>query len=316
MENFEERLQLTDKIEKQLFNLFDGNETSIQRFGCETIVQENKDLENYIKQPEVNQQAAGMIVKFAPDFILLKKKAPQKLFFLDVKHSIAPIWADKRVEMIRKKNNDYSLRRAQIGIVAREALLSYCRYYPNTIILMASPYNPKLLMAQFADKVRCLYCYRNPSNGEYDCKNCPSKKGGFFDIERAVNSVGSQTPMTDIDLDSFEAIEDFFDKLEISVNEETLKMLKQSIRYEPIGFDSKVPDKVKNKVRSELRDSGCDWIDYEVYSKEGNNFFHFDRDCFILKNNNHHLETYNSLHHATQAGKRVKCHYCGTDYKG
>ena len=117
MDGFEQRLQLTDMIENRLTDLFDKNHVSIQRFGCEVIVGQNSDIQDFIKEPEVNQQASAMIVKFAPDFILLKKDAPKQLYFLDVKLSITPIWADSRLEMLRTKNDDITLTRTKVGVV-------------------------------------------------------------------------------------------------------------------------------------------------------------------------------------------------------
>lgn len=309
MDGFETRLMLTERIERELVDLFASDSASLQEFGCNKIIKNNIDLENYIKKAEVNQQASAMIIKFAPDFILLKKNEPSQLYFLDVKHSVSPIWADRRMEMLRNKNNDDSLVRANVGIVAREALLSYRRYYPNTIILMASPYNPQLLMAQFAERIRCLYCYRNPVNGEYMCNECPAEQGGFFDIERATNAMGSQTPMTDVDLDSFEPAQDFFMRCGISVNEVALSRIKKIISQENIEFDARVDEKTKNKVRYELTEHGCEWIGYRVYSKEGNNFAHIDPNCFALNNGNSNLLVYNSMINAMQVGKN-KCKFC------
>lgn len=309
MDGFETRLMLTEKIEKELNDLFASGIVSLQRFGCKAIIQDNADLEKFIKKPEVNQQASAMIVKFAPDFILLKKEEPSQLYFLDVKHSVSPIWADKRIEMLRSKSGDDTIVRTRVGIVAREALLSYRRYYPDTIILMASPYNSQLLMAQFADRVRCLYCYRNPANGEYKCNDCPAKQGGFFDIERATNSMGSQTPMTDVDLDSFEPAEDFFCGCGIPVNEVALSRIKEIIRQEQIEFEARVDEKTKNRVRYELTEDGCKWIRYQVYTKEGNNFVHLDCNCRGLSNINNRLLTYDSMMSAMQVGKR-KCKFC------
>lgn len=309
MDGFEQRLQLTDMIENRLSDLFDKNHVSIQRFGCEVIVGQNSDIQDFIKEPEVNQQASAMIVKFAPDFILLKKDAPKQLYFLDVKHSITPIWADSRIEMLRTKNDDITLTRTKVGVVAREALLSYRRYYPNTIILMASPYNSKVVMAQFADRVRCLYCYREKGK-EYDCYNCPSKHGGFFDIERATNAIGSQTPMTDVDMDSFEPMEIFFGKLGIKVDSEILEQIRESVKCEQLEFGNQKDHRIQNKVRRELHESGCNWIDYQVYSKEGNDFFHYKMECFHLQRNRNELKVYDSELLAQMAGKKHKCKHC------
>ena len=266
-----------------------------------------------MKIPEINQMPSGMIVKFAPDFILLKKAVPQQLYFLDVKHSVSPIWAQSRLEKFRKRIGDENLQIADVGVIAREALLAYRRYYPGTIILMVSPYNPKLVMAQFAEKVKCIYCYRTKGMPDYDCSNCPSKSGDFFDIERATNSTGSQTPMTDVDLRSFEPADEFFSKLGINVNKEILEKMKETTRKEELIFDEKVFPKIKNSVCWQLNKSGCDWIDYEVYTKDGNDFLHLSSECSMLKLAKGRLTSYKSLDSASAAGKRQMCKFCSSN---
>lgn len=131
-----------------------------------------------------------------------------------------------------------NLNRSRVGEIAREALLSYRQFYPDTIILIASPYNSKLLMAQFANQVKCLYCYRNPINGDYNCNDCPSKRGDFFDIERMHDSVGSQTPITNIDLDSFLEADSFFENLGIHVEQSISSEILNIIKQEPIYLSS------------------------------------------------------------------------------
>ena len=159
MFEFNERLNQTRLIEDKMKELFP--KSVVREFGYQTIIGDDIELKRFMNNPEINQMASGMIVKFAPDFILLKKETPQQLFFVDVKHSVSPVWAYSRLNKIREKNKDYTLEISDIAVVAREALLSYRRYYPNSIVLMASPYNPKLLMAQFASRIQCLYCYRS-----------------------------------------------------------------------------------------------------------------------------------------------------------
>lgn len=310
MSGFSERLKLTEHIESNMDALFSSEDIVVKEFGCRSIIGDNGLLFDYIKEPGVNQQASAMIVKFAPDFILLKNSSPKQLYFVDVKHSTSPIWASSRLKMLREKNADQSLSAERIGVVAREALLSYRRFYPNTVILMACPYNPKLLMAQFADKVRCLYCYHAASRGDYDCRNCPSKNGGFFDIERATDSAGSQTPMTNVDLDSFLSADLFFEQIGIKTNAEVFRKMKDEIKKEPIEIGKNVYPKTKNRLLWNLNHAGCEWVDYEVYSCPGNDFYHRDRDCGWLKGMEEKVTVYTSIEHAIRSGKKTYCRKC------
>jgi len=310
MSNFDQRLRLTELVENNMQQLFQSEVTIVKEFGCKTIIGDNDYLLNYIKEPTINQQASAMIVKFAPDFILLKNNEPKHLYFVDVKHSVAPSWSPSRLKMLQEKNKDLTLSTDRIGVVAREALLSYRRYYPDTVILMACPYNSKLLMAQFADKIRCLYCYHSPERADYDCKECPAKNGNFFDIERATNAVGSQTPMTNVDLNSFIPADIFFEQLGIKIDNKAFDNLKQEIKKKPIEFNDKVYHKIKNRVLWNLNHSGCDWIDYEVYSYSGNDFYHLDRDCKWLNGMENRIVAYASITQALSSGKKTYCRKC------
>lgn len=310
MSTFDQRLRLTELVENNMQQLFQSEVTVVREFGCKTIIGDNDYLLNYIKEPAVNQQASAMIVKFAPDFILLKNNEPKCLYFVDVKHSVAPTWSHSRLKMLREKNSDSTLSTDRIGVVAREALLSYRRFYPNTIILMACPYNSKLLMAQFADKIRCLYCYHSPERGDYDCEECPAQNGDFFDIERATNAVGSQTPMTNVDLNSFIPADMFFEQLGIKIDSEVFENLKQEIKTEPIEIGAEVYPEIKNRVLWNLNYAGCDWIDYEVYSYPGNDFYHLDRECKWLSGMKNRIVAYASISQALSSGKRTYCRKC------
>lgn len=310
MSEFKERLELTEKVESFIKDLFPSDKCSVIEFGCKSIIGENEDLWEFIKEPIVNQQASSMIVKFAPDFILLRKTEPKELYFIDVKHSIAPTWAPSRLKMLREKNSDNTLSIDRIGVVAREALLAYRRYYPNTIVLMACPYNAKLLMAQFAADIKCLYCYHAPNRDDYDCASCPAQNGGFFDIERAVNSAGSQTPMTNIDLDSFLPADEFFNNIGIQLNENALNNLFQEIKKETIDIGRGVYPNLKNRALWNINHAGCDWVDFKVYSSAGNDVYHIDKNCECMSENRENIEAYATLAEALLSGKKTSCSKC------
>lgn len=282
MKNFSDRLELTEYIEEKMPALFNGN-IALHKFGCESIVGGCPDMMEYLKRPEVNQQASAMLIKFAPDFILLKKDEPKNgFYFIDVKHSISPTWSSNRLNIFRRKHNDETLSFDRIGVIAREAYLAYRRYYPNSIILMACPYNPKLIMAQYASKIRSLMCYSPKNQWGYDCNSCPIENGGFFDIERNTLSNGSQTPTTNVDLQSFLPIEEFFNNMGIGLNQSVLEEIKNEIQNEPLQFGENVYNGIKNSTMRELNKAGCSWIKYKVYSASGEAFYHINKDCSFL----------------------------------
>lgn len=312
MSSYGERENLTKIVEDAFPGLFLNDQCTTRKFGCELICGDNEELWKFISnEPRANQQAAAMIVKFAPDFILLKNSDHKELFFIDVKNSNTPQWSEKRLKELRTKNHDDSLTTDRIGVIAREALLAYRRYYPKSIVLMACPYNSKLLMAQFAEDIKCLQCYRSPDKEEYDCATCPWKTGGFFDIERDVKSDGSQTPPTTVDLDSFLSVTDFFSsKLGIQLNLENLDRLLQKIKQEPISINKgRVAPSIKNKTLWNINQAGCDWVDYEVYSVSGNDFYHLDSQCMFIKNKEK-VVTYKRIEEALSDNKTKRCKKC------
>lgn len=312
MSNFGERFELAAAIENRIEKLFSND--IVQEFGCTKIVDSGTELFEFLSTPEINRMPSGMIIKFAPDFIILTKTKPQKIYFLEVKHSISPIYTKSRLNLMKKQAFDNTLKISDVGVVAREALLSYRRYYPNTILLMASPYNPKKLMAQFAENVKCLYCYRS-NKPDYDCNNCPAMNNRFFDIERANNSTGSQTPMTNVDLRSFDNAKNFFAKLGIKINESILDEIEKLIINEPVCFDNKVLNNRKNEVIQSLINDGCYWLEKQVspkvYSTKDNSFIHFDRNCFCIKNSEPNIITYDNIEQAKKISKKSICKFCG-----
>ena len=75
---FEKRYSLSQFIIDNLQFIFNPDEIEIIPFGFEKIGGNNVALNNFIKTPESNLSHSSMIVKFAPDFILLKKTTPQQ----------------------------------------------------------------------------------------------------------------------------------------------------------------------------------------------------------------------------------------------
>lgn len=147
---FDERKKLSGIVEKYLEKIFDS-EVEIVPFGVERLINNKYQLSYYLKSlSKINGKETAMMLEFIPDYILYKKSEPQNVFFLEVKCSVTPCWSISRVNRIKKQNGDengYLYDESNIGEIAREPLMIYKRHYPNTIVIMAAPYNSKIIVS-------------------------------------------------------------------------------------------------------------------------------------------------------------------------
>lgn len=259
MQNFYQRYELSEMCSKRVFSLFEKNAVEIIPFGCEKIANGYESFAKYLNTAESNFSHSAMLVKFAPDFILLKKTQPQEIYFLEIKVSTTPLWSTKRFAEIKDNNSAQKLKLSDVGDVAREAWNAYNNLFPNTIILDACSYNPKLVMAQFVDKIGCLRCYKSPTEA-YDCENCPVKRREFFDFARNRCSSGSQTPHTNIDYSTMPEAEKFFNCIGIGINISVLQEIKNDLKTAGVSFSPNTYDCVKEKITDILRREGCTWL--------------------------------------------------------
>ncbi len=116
--------------------------------------------------------------------------------------------------------------------------------------------------------------------------------------------------MTNVDLDSFLPIEDFFRNIGVPMNTQIVENIKNAIKKESIEIDNKVYSSRRNKIMWSLNQSGCDWIDYKIYSKTGNDFYHVDSNCSRLRDNLGRLEEYATIIDALHSGKHTYCRTC------
>lgn len=256
---FNGRYHLSNILSDKVKELFNSEDVEIIPFGFENIANGNLELQQYISTERANLSYSSMLVKFAPDYILLKKSAPQELYFLEIKVSKTPLYSSSRLSDIQRINPGKDIKISNVGDIAREAWNAYNNLFPNTIIIDACSYNNKLIMAQFINKIDCLRCYKS-STEHYDCKSCPMKSKSFFDIERNYRSAGSQTPHTNIDYSSFEEVKEFFGKLDIRVNVPLINELKETIKSEGVSFPPRTYEYVINNIKNKLKLEGCDWL--------------------------------------------------------
>jgi len=299
--DFEQNKEQEELINKHIPCLFSGEDVIIYKLGRESIVEEGSDLSNYLNDSTKNQQDAALMLRFAPDYVLaVNTGSKPKLYFLEVKYRASPMCILEKIK-IRQDKKDIILKRDKVGAITKEALLSYKRYYPDTIVLMVCTYNSDLVMAQFVNKIECLSCFRDKTYEGY-CNDCPMKVGSFSDDKKMSDLIGDKNAITSVDFGVFIPVVKFFEKeLEIQINEDKLEDLRTEVleQEDLIKFkylEKRVSkgrmafDKIiyyKNRILYDLLQAKCDWIDFKVYTVFEDKFFHLDKDCgYIVSNNN------------------------------
>lgn len=254
--SFSGRYSLSQELSKKVKDLFNKEDVEIIPFGFEIISNNSENLKAFINSPESNQSHSAMLVKFAPDFILFKKKQPQEIYFLEIKVSVTPLWSSKNFNEIILKHPNTKL--SDIGLIAREAWNAYNTLFPNTIILSATSYNPNILKAQLVSNIKCLRC--NGKNGQEDCSKCPIKQHGFFEHSRNYNAIGSQTQHTNLDLSSFLDANVFFKSIGLDLNNNVFQDIIQMFKTQGITFPPMCNTSTKTKIIDKLKNEGCDWL--------------------------------------------------------
>lgn len=255
--DFRGRYSVGETLSENLKSFFNEDEIELIPFGVEKIYKDNESLKKFIATPNSNFSHSAMMIKFAPDFILLKKTEPQELYFVETKDSVTPLCYEGVIKKIREKHKRM-IPISDIGIIAREAWNAYKNLFPNLIIVSAATYNKSLLKAQFVNKIVCLRCY-DGSNKD-NCSCCPVNNGEFFPYAKNLNAQGSKTPHTNIDLASFMEFKDFFDKLGIGVNDENIKKYKEYLKSFGIKYSANMNEEQKEKIKKALIQNGCEWL--------------------------------------------------------
>jgi len=248
---FKKRYDLSTVIINRLSSLFDLNEIEIIPNGVEDITDINSQEMAFVNTVEANLNHDMMKEKFKPDFIIRKKRSPEEWYYLEVKYSVTPLWANKNLDEIRQRNPDIKL--CDIGVCAREPWYAYNNLFPNTIILYACSYNPRLFMAQFIKKIQCLRCH------DWDCSDCPVQTKELVNYSKNLNSTGSGTPHTNINLACFENVKEFFEKIGIKTSQDEISNIKNIIKAKGVNLVNMYPG-VAKRVLDQLRQNGCTWL--------------------------------------------------------
>jgi len=222
---FQGRQSLSERIEREIHNIF-NQDVTIVKYGVENIQALIPRIEDAFKLNTSYQSPTALSMQYLPDYILYDRKN-NRVYYLDIKHSVTPLTLEKRLQTIQRLNPDLPIDSSNVGIIAREAMYTYLRFYPDTIILYFSTYNHKVSMAQFAGNVRLLYAYG--WDEKTPLLNYVIGTPSYFSFSRNHFAKGSKTPHVNVYLDNFFNTTDFFNNIGISINETNLDAIEQKI---------------------------------------------------------------------------------------
>lgn len=231
--SFLDRFALTKRLEEMLKPFLEEYGFEVFEFGHPVIVRGNSWMINRLKRLHTKASSAALMVKFTPDFIIVKKGHAKGLFLADTKASITPIFFKAHIDRIRNHTGRQDIRREDIVEIEREAWFTYNSFFPKkqVAIIIALPYNPRLILAEWASNIKCLWCFWESTDSgpkPFPCKKCPiyTQTGGNFGVVKNFLAGGSGTPHTNIDLSSMRTLGDFLKQdFGIKIDNEDLEIL-------------------------------------------------------------------------------------------
>jgi len=241
-----DRMNLTKRIDELIKPFLEDAGFIIEEFGYAITLRDESSMGAKMRRLEVKKSKAALMVKFSPDFICIKIGKKRGLFFIDTKTSITPVFFDSYIERLKTKANLPDLKREDIGEIEREAWDTYNNFYPpeEVVIIMACPYNPKLLLAEKVNRILCFHRFAKDTN---------------------VEAGGSQTPHVNIHLGYMRSLDVFLkEEFGIRINKtfynEILDFIKKWDINKPRG---RVNWTQFNNCIQKLRNN-CPWLEYRI----------------------------------------------------
>jgi hypothetical protein len=181
-----------------------------------------------------------------PDYILVDQTS-KRSYLVKMVYAVSPITSENEYQKVQDVLP--FTERSSIASISKEMWMSFNTVMPkeNVIMVVASPYNREILMAQFVPQITCIRCC-----GCNGCADCPLKKNMQVYEENDTQTL--------IDLNSFCSFETFFGAIGIKTAAEAVADMKQSIINKGVVFPADTEDRVKRNVAVELINSGCPWI--------------------------------------------------------
>lgn len=241
-----DRMNLTKRLDELIKPFLEEAGFIVEEFGYSNTLKEAHSMMARMKRLEIKKSEAALMIKFSPDFICIKKGKNKRLLFIDTKTSTTPVFFDSYIKKLSEKSKITDLRREDIGEVEREAWDTYNKFYPpaETVIIMACPYNPKLIVAEKVSNIVCFHRFEKDTN---------------------VEAGGSQTPHVNIHLGYMKPLDVFLkEEFGVRINKEFYNEIKDFIKRwdinKPMG---RVNWTQFNNCINKLKTT-CPWLKYRL----------------------------------------------------
>jgi hypothetical protein len=249
VDKFLNRWKLTEELTGILDPFLQHHRFILHPFGSEEILRDTEKMSGLLKRERFKKSEPALMVKFSPDFIAFFEGTKRsRLFFVDAKTSITPVFFDAHMERIRRAANRRGekvgeLNRTDIGEIEREAWITYNRFFPkdSVAIMYATPYNPNLILAEWVSNLSPLY---------------------IFQSDRNLEAAGSGTPHVNLHLGRMRPLSRFIEEeFDVKVDyAEYLKLLDQVKKWPLSKSAGRVNWTQFNNVVDQLRREGCPWL--------------------------------------------------------
>jgi hypothetical protein len=207
-----DRMNLTKRIDDMIKPFLEDCGFIVEDFGYGVTLRNEPSMIARMKKLVIKKSAAALMVKFSPDFILLKVNGRKEMLFCDTKTSITPVFFGSYIEKLKKISGLRMLQREHIGAIEREAWDTYNSFYPpdKTVIIMACPYNPKLIMAERVSNIKSFFRFKKDTN---------------------VDAGGSKTPHVNIHLGLMRSLRQFLlDEFKVKINDKFYREIENFIK--------------------------------------------------------------------------------------
>jgi len=275
--SFLDRQALTRRLEENLEVFLADYGFKILPFGHPVILQNNTWIKSRLRKLDSKESLAAIMIKFSPDYIVVKESKPRDFFFMDAKASITPVFFQAQIDRIRDHyGKDKYLSREDIGEIEREAWLSYNKFFPSNhvAIVIATPYNPRLILAEWVSNIKCMWCIKETQPGNpipWKCKGCPvfSQNDEGFGVMVNEFAGGSGTPHTNIHLGLMRTLYEFLgDEYGVKIDKKEYEAtMLDFVKQWPLN---KPPGKISwgqfNGAIKQLRRT-CPWLKCRIRDK-------------------------------------------------
>lgn len=245
--SFLDRIDMTRRLDEAFRPFMREHGIESYPFGSPVILKGASTVQSKLKKLIAKKYPAALMVKYSPDYILQTSAHPPRVFLVDTKASVTPVFKRRQIEVIRESAGLMNLERHDIGEIEREAWDVYTTNYPKSELALcfAAPYHPRLIVMEWCSNIRPMYRLSSDTN---------------------LQAGGSGTPHVNIHLGMMRTLREFLsEEFDIEVDLEAygalLDMVKTWSLFKPTTFTISWSE--FEQVGEELK-GACPWLAVNV----------------------------------------------------